>query len=114
MAFALALSIPSIAPAQEIVLNVIQESLTLNASNIVSAEAVQREGQWSVEVTLNPEAAAKFGDITARNIRKPMQIVVGERIVSAPIIVNAIRQGKIAITGNMSEMDAKALAAHFK
>jgi preprotein translocase subunit SecD len=114
IAFALVLLMPTLAPAQEIVLNVISDTLTLRRGDIQSAEAVQREGQWSVEITLGPDAAAKFGDITARNIRKPMQIVVGDRIISTPIILNAIRLGKIAISGNFTEELAKEMAARFR
>jgi preprotein translocase subunit SecD len=114
MAFALALLMPSLSSAQEIVLNVISDTLTLHRADIKSAEAVQRDGQWSVEITLGPEAAAKFGDITARNIRKPMQIVVEDRIISTPIILNAIRLGKVALTGNFTEEAAKEMAARFR
>jgi preprotein translocase subunit SecD len=114
LAMSFALALPVSAAAQELRFNVIEESLELNPSDIEEAKAELQGGQWVVAIRLSDAAKAKFGDITARNVRKAMQIVVGNRIISAPIIVEPIRGGKVNISGNLSEIDAKAIAAQLK
>jgi preprotein translocase subunit SecD len=114
LALSFALALPVSATAQELRFNVIQESLELNPSDIEEAKAELQSGQWVVAIRLSDAAKAKFGDITARNVRKAMQIVVGNRIISAPIIVEPIRGGEVNISGNLSEIDAKAIAAQLK
>jgi preprotein translocase subunit SecD len=114
LALSFALALPVSATAQELRFNVIQESLELNPSDIEEAKAELQSGQWVVAIRLSDAAKAKFGDITARNVRKAMQIVVGSRIISAPIILEPIRGGQVNISGNLSEIDAKAIAAQLK
>lgn len=110
----LALAAFSPAAAQSVQLNVVQESLELRPSDILSAEAVNEDGRWAVQLRLAPDAAAKFGVITERNIRKVMQIVIEDRIISAPIILNAIKQGTVLVHGDMTEATARELAAKIK
>ena len=104
----------SAAGAQELQLNVIQESLDLRKSDAVAAEAVLQEGRWIVEIQFSHAASVKFGEITGRNVRKRMQIVVGDRIVSTAMIMTPITGGAIVITGNFSEAEAKEIAAKLK
>ncbi len=115
LAVLLALVAPAhVAGAQSLQLNVVQESLDLKPADIVSAEAVQQHGQWAVAIKLAPGAGAMFGAITGRNIRKRMQIVIEDRIVSAPVIMQAITQGDVLISGNFTEDEARALAAKIR
>jgi preprotein translocase subunit SecD len=114
LALSFALALPVSATAQELRFNVIQESLEHTPSDIEEAKAELQSGQWVVAIRLSDAAKAKFGDITARNVRKAMQIVVGSRIISAPIILEPIRGGQVNISGNLSEIDAKAIAAQLK
>jgi preprotein translocase subunit SecD len=107
-------AVPQAAFAQSLQLNVLQESLELKPGDIVSAEAVQRHGQWAVAIKLAPGAAAMFGAVTGRSIGKRMQIVVEDRILSAPIVQQAITQGETWISGNFTEEEARALAAKLK
>ena len=105
---------PSIAAAQGVQLNVVQESLELSPSDFLSAEALLEDGRWVVQIRLAPDAASKFGGITERNIRKKMQIVIEDRIVSAPIIMSPIRQGLVHIQGDFTQESATALAKRIK
>ncbi len=102
------------APAQSIDLHVIQDSLTLHKGDITRAEAVLDNGMWTVRIDLAEPAARKFAEITARGVRKPMQIVVENRILSAPIVMTPITGGQIVLSGNFTEADARALAEKFK
>lgn len=111
----IALAAPA-APAagQAIELHVIQESLTLQKADIKSAEAKSDQGLWTVHIVLTDEAAKKFGEITTRAVRKKMQIVVENRILMAPIVMNPIMKGEVAISGNFTEAEAREIAAKFK
>jgi len=106
--------LPPIAAAQTVQLHIVQESLELKPSDILSAEPLLDDGRWVVEMRLAPDAAAKFGGITERNIRKPMQIVIEDRIVSTPIIMGPIRQGLVHIQGHLTRESAAALAKKIK
>ena len=105
---------PLAAGAQTVQLNVVQESLELKPDDIVSAEPVLRDGQWAISIRLAPGAGAMFGAITGRNIRKPLQVVVDDRILSAPIIMEAITRGEVMISGHLTEESARQLAAKIK
>jgi preprotein translocase subunit SecD len=109
-----ALALPQAAAAQGLQLHVILESQQLSPDDIVSARAILEGGRWVVELRLTPFAAAKFGIITERNIGKAMQIVVENRILSAPIILNAIKQGTVIISGDLTEALAKEMARKIK
>lgn len=102
------------AAAQTLQLNVVQESLALKPDDIVSVAVVQDQGQWAIAIKLAPGAGAMFGAVSGRSVGKKMQIVVDDRILSAPIVRNAILQGEVWITGNFTEEDARALAAKIK
>ncbi len=100
--------------AQSLQLNVVQESLELKPADIVSAEAVLQDGQWAISIKLAPGAGAMFGAVTGRSIGKRMQIVVEDRILSAPIVREAITRGEVMISGHLTKEDARALAAKIK
>ena len=102
------------AATQAIELHVVQESLTLQNSDIKSAEAKLDNGMWTVLLVFTDEAAKKFGEITSRAVRKQMMVVVENRIITAPFVQQAIMRGEVSITGNLTEADARALAAKFK
>jgi SecD/SecF fusion protein len=105
---------PLSAGAQSVRLNVVQETLELKPADILSAEAVLEEGEWVIAIKLAPGAAAMFGVITERNLRKPMQVVVDDRIITAPIIQSVIKGGEIRIHGALTEASAKELARKIK
>ena len=105
---------PVAAGAQTLQLNVVQESLELKPADIVSAEPVLQDGQWAISIRLSPGAGAMFGAITGRSIGKRMQIVVEDRILSAPIVREAITRGEVMISGHLSEADARELAAKIR
>jgi preprotein translocase subunit SecD len=117
IACAVALSALSLsAHAQDLRLDVIQETMTLKPSDILSAEQAfsQHTNQPIVRVKLAPDAAKRFGEITGRNIRKVMQLVSGECILTAPVIMSAITGGEIVIEGNLTVEGAVELAKKLK
>ena len=54
---------------------------------------------YAVAFTLKPEAAKTFGDYTKANIGKMLAIVLDKKIVSTPVIRQAIESGEGSISG---------------
>lgn len=103
------------ARADELVFNVLQESAAFRKSDVVSADVVRTEaGQPAIRIRLTAAAAARFGALTGRAVRKQMQIVVGDRIVSSPTVMEAITGGEIMLSGSMTAEDARAIADKLK
>lgn len=64
--------------------------------------------QVSIEFT--SEGAQKFGEITKRNIGKPLAIFLDESPISAPIVEQEILGGSAVISGNFTSSEAKNLS----
>ncbi|MCK5445860.1 MAG: protein translocase subunit SecD [Rhodospirillaceae bacterium] len=54
--------------------------------------------------------AKRFGDVTLKNVGKPFAIVLDGKVISAPVIREAILGGAGQISGNFSTADANDLA----
>ncbi|HEY6880083.1 MAG TPA: protein translocase subunit SecD [Polyangiales bacterium] len=54
-------------------------------------------GRPYVSLTFNPKGAEKFGELTGRNVKRRMAIVLDDRVASAPVIQTEIR-GNCQIT----------------
>jgi len=63
-----------------------------------------------VLIQFNDEGAKLFGEITERNVNKPVAIFVGGELVSAPNVNEAITSGSAQITGNFTTEEANNLA----
>ncbi len=67
-----------------------------------------------VEITLNQRGAKIFDEVTAKNVKRRLAIILDDRVSSAPVIQERIPDGRARITmgglGNV-EQDARDLAA---
>lgn len=70
----------------------------------------QENGQPQVSLLFNSEGVKLFGEITKRNIGKPLAIVVDNFLVSAPTVQQEILDGNAVITGSFTVDEAKKLA----
>jgi protein-export membrane protein SecD len=59
-----------------------------------------------VVVDFDREGSARFGELTAANVGRKLATVVGGRVVSAPVINDAIRGGSVSITMGGIDHDA--------
>jgi len=66
-----------------------------------------------IQVTINMRAAGKrtWAEMTARNVDKPIAMIVDDEVVSAPNVNEPITEGTSVITGNYTIDQAKTLAA---
>jgi preprotein translocase subunit SecD len=66
---------------------IVEKQAVINGNDIRSARVVERwKGNYAIEFTLKPDAAARFGDWTGRNIKNYLAVVLNDEIQSYPII----------------------------
>lgn len=70
----------------------------------------QQTGFPTISLTFNDEGRKLFGEITARNIGKPIAIYLDGTPLSAPNVQSAITDGRAVITGQFSVTEAQELA----
>jgi preprotein translocase subunit SecD len=85
---------------------------TLTGSDLTSASVVfdQNTGKPQVQLKFNSVGAKKFGDITKRNVGKPVVIALDNMAIEAPNVNEAILTGDAVISGNFTQETAKALS----
>jgi len=100
------------ATAEGVSFHVVKESQDLVKGDIVEAKPVRNgDGRWAVSIRLNKAAARRLAALTANNIGRRVQLVVGQRIVMSAVVREAISGGAILVSGNYSEAEAKRMAA---
>jgi SecD/SecF fusion protein len=67
-------------------------------------------GEPYVSLTLNSKGAQIFANVTATNVGKRLAIVLDDKVVSAPVIREAIPSGQAQISGNFSVEQANDLS----
>jgi preprotein translocase subunit SecD len=71
--------------------------------------SADENGQPSVNFNLTRDGAARFGEVTQKNIGKQLAIVLDNRVVSAPVIQSQITDSG-RITGSFTNQQASDLA----
>ncbi len=69
-----------------------------------------RTGEPEVSLEFNKEGAKLFGEITGRNINKPVAIFLDNYPLSIPIVREKITSGQAVISGSFKLAEAKELA----
>jgi len=88
----------------------VETGLTGKHVKKASVDFNQQDGKPQVALSFNTEGTKLFGDITKRNVGKPLAIVVDNFLISAPTVQQAIIDGSAVITGNFTVDEAKKLA----
>lgn len=79
----------------------------LSASSVVFDP---KTGSPQVQLKFSAEGARKFGEITKRNVGKPLPIVLDNVVIEAPNVNEAILTGDAVISGSFTQEAAKALS----
>lgn len=66
-------------------------------------------GAPRVSLEFDKEGAKLFGEITERNVGKPVAIFLDQQPISIPTVQEAIKEGRAVITGQFSLKEAKLL-----
>lgn len=74
----------------------------------------QRTGAVEVALQFNDEGKALFGEITRRNLGKPVGIFIDNQLISAPTVQSEITGGQAVITGSYTLETARELARNLQ
>ena len=91
---------------------VIRNTVAVDGANLTDARAGQDQqtGQWTVNFTFDSLGARRFAAITQQNVGHPFAIVLDNRVITAPVIQEAITGGQGRITGHFDAQSATDLA----
>lgn len=86
----------------------------LSGQHLKRAEVTfdQTSGAPEVSLTFNDEGKKLFGDITKRNVSKPVAIYLDDVLISSPVVQQEITTGNAVINGSFDLQEAKTLAAN--
>ncbi len=84
----------------------------LKRSQVVFSQGNGGDSGAQVGIEFNEEGAKKFGEITKRNIGKPLAIFLDDRPIgdNPPVVQQEILGGNAVISGNFTTEEAKALS----
>ncbi len=90
----------------------IEKRVLVSGADLVDAQAGfdQQTNQPVVNFRFNSSGARKFAEATERNVGKPFAIVLDNKVISAPVIREAILGGSGQISGNFTVQSANDLA----
>jgi preprotein translocase subunit SecD len=90
---------------------VVEKRVLVSGGDLVDAQAgFDQNGQPIVNFRFNSIGARKFAEVTAQNVGKPFAIVLDNKVLSAPVIREAIPGGAGQISGNFNVQSANDLA----
>lgn len=90
----------------------VQDHVDVDGTDLTNAGAVidQQSGGWAVTFQLNSAGATAFANTTRANVGKRFAIVLDNKVIEAPNIINPITAGSGQITGGFDAHSASDLA----
>ena len=89
---------------------VVQKRVMVSGENLVDAQATFQDAQPVVSFRFDSIGAKRFGDATRDNVGKLFAIVLDNKVLSAPVIRDAIMTGSGIISGSFTTESANELA----
>jgi preprotein translocase subunit SecD len=89
---------------------VVQRRVIVGGGQLVDAQPTFQQNEPVVSFRLDSEGARRFGDATRANVGKELAIVLDNKVISAPVIREAIFGGSGVISGNFTVRSASDLA----
>jgi protein-export membrane protein SecD len=90
---------------------IVQKRVMVSGENLTGAQqSFENGGQPVVAFKFDGIGAKKFGDATAQNVGKRFAIVLDGKVISAPVIKDAILGGSGIISGSFTVQSASDLA----
>ena len=90
----------------------VSKRVVLSGDNLIKAQPSfdNRNNQSTVNISLDRAGAKKFARATKNNVGKRLAIILDNKIISAPVIKEAILSGNSVISGNFTFQSATDLA----
>ena len=89
---------------------VVRKRVMVSGDTLVDSAATFQDNMPVVSFRFDSVGAKRFGDATKKNVGKPFAIVLDRRVISAPVIREAIMGGTGIISGNFSVQEVQDLA----
>nr|MBC8240148.1 protein translocase subunit SecD [Alphaproteobacteria bacterium] len=89
---------------------VVRKRVMVSGDTLVDSAATFQDNQPVVSFRFDSVGAKRFGDVTAKNVRKPFAIVLDRRVISAPVIREPILGGTGIISGNFTVQEVQDLS----
>jgi protein-export membrane protein SecD len=89
---------------------VVKRRVMVDGGMLTDAQATFQENQPVVSFKFDTAGARRFGDATRDNVGKPFAIVLDNKVISAPVIREAILGGAGIISGSFTVQSASDLA----
>ena len=91
----------------------------ITGADVASASAATQNDQlgnseYIVSLTFTDEGKKAFGDATSANVGKQIYIVYDGEVISAPVVREAITDGKCVISGSFTMESASELASYIR
>ncbi|HEY0265998.1 MAG TPA: protein translocase subunit SecD, partial [Rhizomicrobium sp.] len=90
----------------------VRRRVDVDGANLSDASAGQnpQTGEWVVNFTFDSIGTRRFADISSRNVGHRFAIVLDDKVISAPVIREAITGGRGQISGTFTAASATDLA----
>lgn len=94
----------------------LHEKAVITNNDVVDAMAVEgiREGEFDIQITISPEAAANLSKATKERIGKIMAVLLNGEIKSAATLNSELSSNSMILTGNFTREQAERLADAIK
>jgi len=89
---------------------VVRKRIMVSGDTLVDAQPSFQDNQPVVSFKFDSIGARRFGEATTENVGKPFAIVLDNKVLSAPVIREAITGGRGIISGSFSTQSASDLA----
>ena len=76
----------------------VSKDVVISNGDIQSMMAVSKEGIVVIHITLTAEGTKKLTDVTAKETRKRLAVVIDNEVLTAPMILFSIKNGQFAIS----------------
>jgi protein-export membrane protein SecD len=90
----------------------VRKRVDVDGADLTNAQAgtSPETGEWVVNFTFNSVGARRFADISRANVNHRFAIVLDDKVISAPVIREAITGGRGQISGSFTAQSANDLA----
>lgn len=88
----------------------VSKEVLLSNTDIKSAHVIKGPYGSQIEIQFTNIGSERFKSVTARNIMKPLAILLDGELLSAPIVREKISGGRAVISGYLTDKAAKRIA----
>jgi preprotein translocase subunit SecD len=88
----------------------VRKRVMVSGDTLTDAQATFQNNEPVVSFRFDTAGAKRFGDVTKENVGKPFAIVLDNKVISAPVIKEAILGGSGIISGSFTVQSASDLA----